>query len=60
LGLEQLVRLGSVERLVAEIEVEAAVVIEVSPGGGLGGAEPEQTGGFGDVLEAAVAEVAEQ
>ncbi len=46
--------------LVADEDVEPAVVVEVGHGGGVGGVGGEQAGCFGDVVEGAVAVVAQE
>ena len=45
---------------VADEQVDPAVVVEVQPGGGLGGVKTQQTGFLGYVVEGAVSVVAEE
>src|SRR5206468_281532 len=43
-----------------DVEVGPAVVVKIKPGGGLGGMQAEQAGGFGHVIKGAVAVVAQE
>jgi hypothetical protein len=49
--------LGDVSEIIAEVEIEEAVVVDVGKGGGDTGAGVSDAGGLGDILEGAVAAV---